>query len=317
MQSQPGRNDPCPCGSGRKFKHCCLHKADADDQARVNVRRAEGRIVQEVFGYALERFGKPFFEEAWLEFWLDETPEADSFDDIPEFESMFMPWFTTLFVRDPHGEAVEPHWPDEPLARHWMSTKDPELTPLERDWIVAACTSPLSPMAVEAVERGRSVDLRDMLTGRRFHVLEQSASQTLERGRVLFTRVVTVGGVSVMLGAAPISFPVEWQIELLQWRDRTFRRRKITRALLDEYDIEIRDFYLALADRARNPRPPRLQNTDGDDLELTTITYRLTMPVAEACEKLQPLATLGDEQHVEDITMDAAGEMTGAVLQWV
>lgn len=24
--SRPGRNDPCPCGSGRKFKHCCLHK---------------------------------------------------------------------------------------------------------------------------------------------------------------------------------------------------------------------------------------------------------------------------------------------------
>jgi hypothetical protein len=23
---RPGRNDPCPCGSGKKFKHCCLHK---------------------------------------------------------------------------------------------------------------------------------------------------------------------------------------------------------------------------------------------------------------------------------------------------
>lgn len=21
-----GRNDPCPCGSGKKFKHCCLDK---------------------------------------------------------------------------------------------------------------------------------------------------------------------------------------------------------------------------------------------------------------------------------------------------
>ncbi|EEU9327863.1 hypothetical protein GAJ43_20320, partial [Escherichia coli] len=21
----PGRNDPCPCGSGKKFKKCCLH----------------------------------------------------------------------------------------------------------------------------------------------------------------------------------------------------------------------------------------------------------------------------------------------------
>ena len=23
---QVGRNDPCPCGSGRKFKHCCLKR---------------------------------------------------------------------------------------------------------------------------------------------------------------------------------------------------------------------------------------------------------------------------------------------------
>ena len=22
----PGRNDPCPCGSGKKFKHCCIDK---------------------------------------------------------------------------------------------------------------------------------------------------------------------------------------------------------------------------------------------------------------------------------------------------
>jgi uncharacterized protein YchJ len=21
-----GRNDPCPCGSGKKYKHCCLAK---------------------------------------------------------------------------------------------------------------------------------------------------------------------------------------------------------------------------------------------------------------------------------------------------
>ena len=24
-----GRNDPCPCGSGRKYKHCCLNRRDA------------------------------------------------------------------------------------------------------------------------------------------------------------------------------------------------------------------------------------------------------------------------------------------------
>jgi hypothetical protein len=26
---QVGRNDPCPCGSGRKYKQCCLEKDEA------------------------------------------------------------------------------------------------------------------------------------------------------------------------------------------------------------------------------------------------------------------------------------------------
>jgi hypothetical protein len=25
---RPGRNDPCPCGSGKKFKQCCASKKD-------------------------------------------------------------------------------------------------------------------------------------------------------------------------------------------------------------------------------------------------------------------------------------------------
>ncbi len=27
MQQKTGRNDPCPCGSGKKFKKCCEMKA--------------------------------------------------------------------------------------------------------------------------------------------------------------------------------------------------------------------------------------------------------------------------------------------------
>lgn len=29
-----GRNDPCPCGSGKKFKQCCLGQGDPEVQAR-------------------------------------------------------------------------------------------------------------------------------------------------------------------------------------------------------------------------------------------------------------------------------------------
>jgi hypothetical protein len=34
-----GRNDPCPCGSGKKYKKCCL---DADEAARPRVAEANG-----------------------------------------------------------------------------------------------------------------------------------------------------------------------------------------------------------------------------------------------------------------------------------
>jgi hypothetical protein len=28
VSNRPGRNDPCSCGSGRKYKHCCALKQD-------------------------------------------------------------------------------------------------------------------------------------------------------------------------------------------------------------------------------------------------------------------------------------------------
>lgn len=39
-KSKIGRNDPCTCGSGKKFKKCCLHKywnARLDELSRRSV----------------------------------------------------------------------------------------------------------------------------------------------------------------------------------------------------------------------------------------------------------------------------------------
>ena len=34
---RPGRNDPCPCGSGKKFKQCCASKKDRFSPALIAV----------------------------------------------------------------------------------------------------------------------------------------------------------------------------------------------------------------------------------------------------------------------------------------
>ena len=42
--AKPGRNDPCPCGSGKKYKKCCLAKDEAverEQHVKAEARRAE------------------------------------------------------------------------------------------------------------------------------------------------------------------------------------------------------------------------------------------------------------------------------------
>jgi tetratricopeptide (TPR) repeat protein len=36
-----GRNDPCPCGSGKKYKKCCLPKHEAEERHRAVEQQAE------------------------------------------------------------------------------------------------------------------------------------------------------------------------------------------------------------------------------------------------------------------------------------
>lgn len=41
-----GRNDPCPCGSDKKYKHCCLHKDQAAVHTSLAAKRAELAAMQ-------------------------------------------------------------------------------------------------------------------------------------------------------------------------------------------------------------------------------------------------------------------------------
>ncbi|MGH7025192.1 MAG: sulfotransferase [Caulobacteraceae bacterium] len=68
----PGRNDPCPCGSGRKYKHCCAAKGPAPT-APLSLARAQ--LEQ---GKVLERLGR--HDEAMTAYKVAalEWPEADS-----------------------------------------------------------------------------------------------------------------------------------------------------------------------------------------------------------------------------------------------
>ena len=47
-----GRNDPCPCGSGKKYKRCCLAQDEATEHAKAALEAAERRRRSEAQSFA-------------------------------------------------------------------------------------------------------------------------------------------------------------------------------------------------------------------------------------------------------------------------
>jgi hypothetical protein len=60
--SGPGRNDPCPCGSGKKHKKCCLASAGAAAPPSPvlvqRLRQVEGRLMDALLEHADRHYGE-------------------------------------------------------------------------------------------------------------------------------------------------------------------------------------------------------------------------------------------------------------------
>ncbi len=269
-----------------------------------------------LFSYALEEFGNEFFAAAWDEFFLWNDPPIE-IANSKELGTTFDPFFVFDFVPDAAEDPLPDGWPTEPLALHFLDHEVESAPELHREFIDQACKSPASFFVVEGVAPGRALDIKDILTGRQFHALEQTASRALQVGDLLFTRVVTAGGGSIMVGASPWVIPASWHIPIIDMRERWRPKGMLTRDELIDYNIEIRQTYHQVVDKLLHPTLPVMQNTDGDLLELTTLTYALGIPAAMAVERLIPLATLRNEAHVTDEAYDDTGALCSATLTWI
>ena len=100
---KPGRNDPCPCGSGKKYKHCCLNAGTARLPRPPTLLGAGCVDCSTVFrtkccASPLEAYGPLAVHEAWDEFTgLDDL----EFDPNTPLMQLFMPWFFNCWAPDP------------------------------------------------------------------------------------------------------------------------------------------------------------------------------------------------------------------------
>jgi hypothetical protein len=104
-----GRNDMCPCGSGKKFKRCCLERTEAEERAqrlqaesdRLSAEHGEAPTV----GAVLER------ARAVLQ-------ESRAFEEVDELAERVLELIDAGQYDEAEATArqLESEYPDEPLG---------------------------------------------------------------------------------------------------------------------------------------------------------------------------------------------------------
>ncbi len=303
------RNDPCPCGSGRKYKKCCLDKEQqTPDLLWRRLRETDDKLSDRLLRLAQKAFGTEALAVAYNEFllWPEEEPEEEVLDR--HFQT-FMPWFLFNWVYDPRDTEVKLSGPaDATVAELYMRQRGKRLEALEARFIEATSRRPYSFVEVLHCRPGLGFKVRDLLLGEEIDVLERSGSEGARPGDILFCRVIRIEHVAMLVGCSPFAIPPRFKPDLIRLRKWLRKGRKmITSEVLNEYDTEIREVYLVLGENLF--QPPVLVNTDGDPLSFHKILYEIDDP-EEAFIKLHTLCVT---ETVEELRSQAAFDENGRI----
>ena len=284
----------------------------------LRMRRTEGRLGDTLADHAIEHYGTGSIMEAWDEFTLWEEAPLDLDEPRPEFLTVFQDWFQFNWVPDNTQYDEEDDLPEMPVAMHYLEQSAGAVDSFTRRFIEEACSQPFSFFMVTGAEPGKRMTIRDLLCKREFTVHERRASETLRKGEIIFARVVTLDGDSIMLGCAPCAIPASYANYFFDLREDIAVKGLQSRELLHEWDFELREIYFDIRNDLYDPQLPALRNTDDDPLQLTKLHYDLKCMPEEARDALAPL-TLGmaDGDLENTAKFDENGRLASVEFPWL
>jgi hypothetical protein len=320
MRSHPrekiGRNDRCPCGSGRKYKHCCLRSQEAIDSQWARQHEESGRLMGKILQFAEAEFGE-LLREAWKDFNMSDFPKM--IEDAGDEVEIFMPYF--LFQWDPERSPRSKKASRGGLVVRWYAEEESErLSEMERLFIDQSVTQPISFLEVLRSDPGRGMAVRDVLTGEETEVIERMASQTARSGDILYAQIWHEPEPAVLGCCAPLCIPPQKKVEVIELRKKLRKKiaRKngdLTKSDLLRFADAIREVYLDIRDAMH--APPRIQNTDGDPLHFHTLTFRVGSAEL-AFQALAPLAVgFSREELLDHAEFNESGEMLSVEFDWL
>lgn len=272
----PGRNDPCPCGSGLKLKRCCAATKDT----LQSLHDLDNSLREQIFSAVAEEYGPLELQDAF------EQLPGDPFDSN----------FTSL-----HGAWIAYH---EQVAdgRRFVDVflEKVVVTPEERSLLEAQREAWLTIWEVQGVKRGHGIELLDRLTGEQRYVHEVTASQSATLGMHICGRVVRYGQVHVLAGIHPKPLSPSAAERVVEDLCETYEctseppfevgdlQGEIGAVLLAVWHDEVHEVFAAPS--------PILRNTDGEQIAQTADTFSLEGSPQEVVQRLLTMEGV-EEDH--------------------
>ncbi len=180
--SKPGRNDPCYCGSGLKYKKCHMKEDQEAEKERSHVQRAAGFIRRDLLKFARdERFAEDFANA--LPLYWNEYYDASNAEQMSQPEALrFFDWFVFDYTLA-DGQRLINLYVDEQMAD--LSVHQQKIA---ADWLHAEAGTLYELMAYD----GQKLQLRDTFTEETFEVYEAGGRGNVELGELILTRLVPV-----------------------------------------------------------------------------------------------------------------------------
>ncbi|MBL0176061.1 MAG: SEC-C domain-containing protein [Ignavibacteria bacterium] len=286
-----GRNDPCPCGSGKKYKHCHgALDAPRSKPGYEELRRLEYEAQLALEKLARRKYGAQYVETAWTDF-ITEFGE-DLVDSTLRTSDLFERWMQYCW-RHGDGQCLP-----ELFFSGGGSRSDEDVA----RFIEATYSSPYSFFQVLASRSGQGMDLRDLLQNLDVSVAERAASSQCRPGDILFARVVTLEGISMFMGMGPMLLPAttcDSIIEYREWLEEDVGESPISADTMLELENDHHEEYLEQRNALLH-RKIQMCNTDGDPLLFITLTWSIASQ-GDSFEVLKDLQQTVSEESDEEL----------------
>jgi hypothetical protein len=293
-----GRNDFCPCGSGKKFKKCCLLQKQESQEEQETYHDYCLKVVdslrQKILRFMKKSGHDKFIEQALSEYWRTLEPGLDP----PEFEENAYLGFLEWYI---HDYLISGY--DQPIITIYLRS-NPKLPPEElqilQDWQDAY----ISVFQVKDIDPGKGVVAEDIFSGEEFFLTDLSLSRNIKKWDLLTCRKIKVLN--------------EWQISAAGSREHPNSKESICSFVLDHFKnfkkhnpkadmpafLRAHGYLLAhraLTLRVKPPTIPQLFTSSGEKLEFWEARYDLAdlskaMDLLDREEELQLTELKEDDQ---------------------